>query len=90
MSRSLVCAGNIPKSVRLDLLSSSEMSISMKDIRFIDLMSVSSGRLDPQLIYSILYEGNAQRETSPNSSLVDDDPIHYAEGKLHKKFNCEN
>jgi hypothetical protein len=78
IGRTLVFKTNIPKSVRLDVLNSNEMSVNLKDIRFADLISISSGRLDPSLVYSILYEGNAQKDASPNSSLVDEeDDIHY-------------
>jgi hypothetical protein len=56
------------------------MSITLNDIRFADLISVSSGRMDSALVYSIIYEGNAQKDNSPNSSFVnEDDPINYRE-----------
>jgi hypothetical protein len=70
LARTLITNTNIAKSVRLDVLSSAELSISAKDIRFGDLISIGSGRLDPPLVYAILFEGNAQKDGSPASSFV--------------------
>jgi hypothetical protein len=63
------------------------MSFSLNDIRFADLISVSSGRIDSELVFSIIYEGNAQRDNSPNSSQIDENPIPYQENHFHKKNN---
>lgn len=70
-ARSFSVLYNIAKSVRLDALNSKELTFNTKDIRFIDLISVASGRLDPPLVYSILYEGNAQKDNSPSSSVYE-------------------
>jgi hypothetical protein len=53
--RSFAYLTNLPKNVRLDALNSKELSFTLKDIRFIDLISVASGRVDSSLAYSILF-----------------------------------
>lgn len=72
LGRSLANNSNITKNGRLDVLVSGEMNFNGNDIRFNDLMSVSSGRLDHSLVYSVLNGKNAQIDNSPNSSIVDE------------------
>lgn len=69
---------NVLRSARLDIIISGELSFNGSDIRFKDLLSVASGRLDHTLVYSVLNDKNAQNDGSPNSSIIDDDePIAY-------------
>ena len=81
---------NIAKSVRLDALNSKELTFNTKDIRFIDLISVASGRIDPPLVYSILYEGNAQKDNSPSSSVYDEEAIIYADNERQTIMNFDH
>lgn len=91
LARNLVLNSNISKSVRLDVLNSAELSISVKDIRFGDLIGIGSGRLDPPLVYAILYEGNAQKDGSPSSSFVDDEePIDYLPTQHQKRTDYQD
>lgn len=81
---------NIARSVRLDALNSKELTFNTKDIRFIDLIGVASGRLDPPLVYSILYEGNAQKDNSPSSSVYDEEAIIYADHERQTMMNFDH
>lgn len=81
---------NIAKNIRLDALNSKELTFNAKDIRFIDLISVASGRLDPPLVYSILYEGNAQKDNSPSSSIYDEEAIIYADNERNTLMNFDH
>jgi hypothetical protein len=51
----------IPKSVRLDFLNSNEMSLNQNSLNFVDLMGVSSGRFNSELVNDILNERDAQK-----------------------------
>jgi hypothetical protein len=51
LGRNFILNKNFTGSASLDLISSFEMAVKANDIRFEDLMSLSSGRFTPEIAY---------------------------------------
>ena len=71
MGRDLIRNRNVANSTRLDLLNSNELTFKSSDIRFLDILSVCTGRLDYKLVFSIIVSGDAQKGESPKSSIIE-------------------
>lgn len=72
-SRNFVMNVTMPKSMRLELLNSNELTFNQNNLRFVDLLGVSSGRLNPILVYDVLNERDAQKGDANESSIIDDE-----------------
>ena len=90
LGRDLIRNRKIANNVKLDLLNSNELTFKSSDIRFLDILSVCTGRLDYKLVYSIIVSGDAQKGESPKSSVVEQqDVINYKDTDVNRQTNYE-